>query len=120
VDWRRRTSAGGGPSILRELREVAAQRREVQSLEAGMSASTKQGEEILVVEMADTRDLQFQQSGLPRVGIDRMDASGCLQGIVQGVAAGAGDDQESVIAGQLERTTREKGPPTRYCSSERE
>ena len=58
------------PVLARERRELLAQPALVQSSYVGMEALAEQAEEIVEVERAHARELQLEERGLTRVGID--------------------------------------------------
>jgi hypothetical protein len=91
------------PEALGKRRQLGAQRVPMEFLEAGVYAAAEQREEIRVREVADPGQFEFQQGGLPRIGVHRVNAPRRQQGIVEHIATGAGDDQHGVVTTQVER-----------------
>ena len=74
-----------------------------------MTPLAEHGEEVLEFEMPDAGQLQFQQRGLARIGVHRMDAGRRDQRIVQHIAAGAGDHQHAILRPQRQRQPVDRG-----------
>ena len=91
------------PPLPGERRQLAAQAFQVQAFEARVITLAEDLEEVLEGECADRCDLQFEQGVLARIRVDTMNALRCAQGIVERVAAGAGDDQDYVTLAQRKR-----------------
>ncbi len=68
-----------------------------------MAAVAEQQEKIVEVQTADAGELELEQRGLARIGVHRVNSRRALQRIVEGVAAGAGDDEHRILRGQLQR-----------------
>ncbi len=66
-------------------------------------------EEIVEAQMPDTGELEFQQRRLPRIRVDSVDTFGSQQGVIEHVAAGAGDDEQVVLTGDAEHLTVDGG-----------
>src|SRR5262249_29582760 len=83
-------------------RQVPAQGVAVHRRCLGRVAPAEQGEEGVVVQAADGGALQFEQGVLDGVDVHRVDLPGAGEEVVEGVAAGAGDDQDAVVGGEVE------------------
>lgn len=88
------------PVGLGKGREVAAQVLAVELPGVGVEAAAEEGEEIVETEIANAGDLQFQQGILARIGVDGMDLCRPLQGVIESIATGAGNDQQPVIGSE--------------------
>ena len=75
---------------------------------SGRRPLSEQLVEALVIERADGAELQLQQERLARVGVDGHDL-GTGERVVQGIAAGAGDDQNAVAGHEIERGAIDRG-----------
>ena len=91
------------PEALREGRQLGAQHIAIDLIEVGMATQPEQREEVAVFEATYAGELQFQQCGLTRIGVHRIDATRAEQGVVQHIAAGAGDDQQPILGSQCQR-----------------
>ena len=91
------------PERLRERRQVGSQRVAIELIEAQVPATTEHLEEVVEVEVPDAGELEFEQCRLARIGVDCMYASWLAQGVVEGIAPGAGDDQHRVFRPDGER-----------------
>lgn len=69
----------------------------VNRFDAGQMAPAKHTEEIFVLKVSQRGDLQFQQSILPRVHVDRIHMPNAAQEVIQRIATGRCDDQEPIL-----------------------
>ena len=90
------------PELLGQRRQVWPESIVVHASGVGGTAPTEQGEEGLVIQVADPGHLEFQQGVLDRVDVHGMDFPRSGQEVIEGIAAGAGDDQETIVRTQLE------------------
>jgi hypothetical protein len=65
-------------------------------------SAAEHGKVVFIAQAADTGQLELQKRVLPRVEIHGNHAFGPREGIVQGVAARRGDDQDRVVGPEFE------------------
>lgn len=90
------------PELAGEIGQLGAQFFLVNEGKALVIAVAEEGEEVVEIQAADGRQFQFEQGVLAWVGIHGVDAPGPGQGVIEDVAAGAGDDQHGVVRGEIE------------------
>ena len=96
---------GAIPELLCERRQVLAQGIAVNFVKTGVTPFAEHCEEIVELKAPDAGKFQLKQGGLPRVGVNGMDMPWSGEGIVERVAAGTGDDQDGVVAADIQRQT---------------
>src|SRR5262249_35035873 len=90
------------PVGTRSHRQLVAQRVGVHLPGAGRAALAEQLEERVVVQTQNGGALQFKKRVLDGVDVNGVDLAAAGQQVVQGVAAGAGDDDQPVALTQLQ------------------
>jgi hypothetical protein len=77
--------------------------------EIAAGAGAEEREVILELQMPDAGELEVEQSGLARVGIDGIDAVRRGKCVIQRVAARAGDHEHVVVGTKVERLAVDRG-----------
>jgi hypothetical protein len=83
-------------------RQFGPDRVEVHLAGVRRAALAEEGEKGVVIEGPTGGGLQFQEGVLDGVHVHGVDLAAAGQQVVQGVAAGAGDDQEAVVGPEIE------------------
>jgi hypothetical protein len=66
-------------------------------------------EELLVVQLPDGGDLEFEQGVLSRVHVDGVDVPDSTEEVIEGIAPRGRDDEEPILRGQLQGDAVEPG-----------
>ena len=84
------------------LRQQVAEPLPVEFVDAGMASGAEDREEIVPVESADARHLQFQQRILPGIHVHGGDMRRLLEQVVEGVAPARRDHENMIVIAESE------------------
>ena len=83
-------------------RQVPAQALMVPAFEIGGATLAEHREELVVFEIPDRRQLEFQQGVLAKIHVHGMDPPRRIECVIEGVAAGRSDEDQFIVGPQAQ------------------